>query len=301
MTYTTHCPHCLTRFKINKAQLTAANGFVRCGLCWHAFDAAKYFVSPAAPRPAAQQRETPDNSALSISTAAGGGEVVTPPPVAETLHQPDVSIPCGNTSPVGETAPEVFAHRHRSVSRTAVMPALKLEGTSTCAPQNERHRRASSLRCLSVVAALIGVLLLVGQLVFFSRAHIAAIVPALRPTLERLCGAVDCKVPWLADIAYLRTERSELVCLSSSPNLIQLSATLKNRAPYSQAYPMLEVTLKDSDDQVLIRKVFSPKEYLYPSDFQLGHLNSNGTVMVNMKLDTGKVQAIGYSLYWFYS
>ena len=206
---------------------------------------------------------------------------------------------------------EHFPGRGDGAGSICPSPSLRLENGSHAGAKVGRDfdlrstERATPPRLVIEVpvcrTALIGVLLLVGQLVFFSRAHIAAIVPALRPTLERLCGAVDCKVPWLADIAYLRTERSELVCLSSSPNLIQLSATLKNRAPYSQAYPMLEVTLKDSDDQVLIRKVFSPKEYLYPSDFQLGHLNSNGTVMVNMKLDTGKVQAIGYSLYWFYS
>lgn len=63
---------------------------------------------------------------------------------------------------------------------------------------------------------------------------------------------------------------------------------------------MLEVTLKDSDDQVLIRKVFAPKEYLKPDDLKLGRFNGNSEVKVTMRLDAGKVHAMGYSLYWFY-
>ncbi|RBH51604.1 DUF3426 domain-containing protein, partial [Pseudomonas sp. MWU13-2860] len=100
--------------------------------------------------------------------------------------------------------------------------------------------------------------------------------------------------------ALIRTEWSELAFVPDYPNLIQLSATLKYHAQYAQAYPMLEVTLKDSDHQVLMRKVFTPKEYLKADDFKLSRFNGNSEVKVTMRLDAGKVHAMGYSLYWFY-
>ena len=31
--FITQCPHCLTSFRVNQAQLGAANGAVRCGAC----------------------------------------------------------------------------------------------------------------------------------------------------------------------------------------------------------------------------------------------------------------------------
>jgi hypothetical protein len=63
---------------------------------------------------------------------------------------------------------------------------------------------------------------------------------------------------------------------------------------------MLEVSLKDADDQVLIRKVFAPKEYLKADDLKLQRFNANSEVKITMRLDIGKVRAMGYSLYWFY-
>ncbi|OEC34242.1 MJ0042 family finger-like domain-containing protein [Pseudomonas cuatrocienegasensis] len=39
--YVTQCPQCHTRFRVNRAQLGAAHGAVRCGACLHVFNAAQ--------------------------------------------------------------------------------------------------------------------------------------------------------------------------------------------------------------------------------------------------------------------
>jgi predicted Zn finger-like uncharacterized protein len=39
-TFVTQCPHCQTRFRVNREQLAIANGSVRCGACLQVFDAA---------------------------------------------------------------------------------------------------------------------------------------------------------------------------------------------------------------------------------------------------------------------
>lgn len=368
MTYTTQCPNCQTRFKVNDAQLAAANGLVRCGRCSHVFNATEHFVAAeappaeppraAAPPPVQTQArqsevlddfelEVPDFDPGSSATEAPPDELLMPPPMAEAEEAPaaradveefqralaeamqnrHVSAPLGNPfdaepPAAEEPAPEVFGNRRRPAAEPVAeaapaavpepkfeeppakpAPEARVEPPSSHGedePDESPRRRHPALTFLAVVASAIGVLVLAGQLVYFNRTRIAAEVPELRPTLENLCGAVGCAVPWPTDIARVRTEWSELAFVPDFPNLIQLSATLKNHATYSQAYPMLEVTLKDSDDQVLIRKVFAPKEYLKPDDFKLGHFNSNSEVKVTMRLDAGKVHAMGYSLYWFY-
>ncbi|SMF19328.1 DUF3426 domain-containing protein [Pseudogulbenkiania subflava] len=148
--------------------------------------------------------------------------------------------------------------------------------------------------------ALIGMLALALQLVYLNRTRIAAEVPELRPTLEKLCLGVGCSVPLPTDSALIRTEWSELSFVPDQQNLIQLAATLKNHAAYPQAYPMLEVTLKDAEDQVVIRKVFSPQEYLKPDDYKAMQFKSNSEIRIAMRFDVGKVRAMGYSLLWFY-
>ena len=167
--------------------------------------------------------------------------------------------------------------------------------------QPKQARRALNWQAwLMASLSLIGVLALALQLVYLNRTRIAAEVPELRPTLEKLCQGVGCTVPLPTDSALIRTEWSELSFVPDQQNLIQLAATLKNHAAYPQAYPMLEVTLKDAEDQVVIRKVFSPQEYLKPDDYKAMQFKGNSEIRIAMRFDVGKVRAMGYSLLWFY-
>ncbi|HBX57286.1 DUF3426 domain-containing protein [Pseudomonas sp. UBA2684] len=42
--FVTQCPHCRTSFRVNRAQLGAAHGAVRCGACLHVFNAAQQLL-----------------------------------------------------------------------------------------------------------------------------------------------------------------------------------------------------------------------------------------------------------------
>ena len=79
-----------------------------------------------------------------------------------------------------------------------------------------------------------------------------------------------------------------------------LAATLKNRAPFAQEYPHLELTLTDVRDQPVLRKVLSPAEYLAQGADAREGFAANGDLMVTLRLDTGDVVASGYRLYLFY-
>ncbi|UTH75078.1 DUF3426 domain-containing protein [Chromobacterium sp. IIBBL 290-4] len=374
MTYTTQCPNCQTRFKVNDAQLAAANGLVRCGRCSHVFQAPDHFVvtqpalepaplptfaappqAPAQPEPQAE-RDPMDDFELEVPAdfdpqhsadvallppdeplleppaairheAAATATPAEPAPrqedmeefqraLAEAMQNRHATAPIGNPfddahpAPAVEAPaePEVYGSRRRADTPPPenLRPVPQPEPLFTDADAEEeeeaRHQKnpAAWVNALLAVLATVGILALAAQLVYINRTRIAAEVPESRPALESLCRALDCQVPWPTDIAYIRTEWSELAFVPDYPNLIQLSATLKNHAQYAQAYPMLEVTLKDSDDQVLIRKVFTPKEYLKPDDLKLGRFNPNSEAKITMRLDAGKVHAMGYSLYWFY-
>jgi predicted Zn finger-like uncharacterized protein len=59
--FITQCPHCLTSFRVNQAQLGAANGAVRCGACLKVFNAPQHMLG---------------------GTARSGGEPIQPPAAA---------------------------------------------------------------------------------------------------------------------------------------------------------------------------------------------------------------------------
>ncbi|WP_407292060.1 DUF3426 domain-containing protein [Stutzerimonas zhaodongensis] len=68
--FVTQCPHCQTSFRVNRTQLAAAQGVVRCGACMELFNAARYLQqaditgstpeSPDASNPAAFNETLPN-------------------------------------------------------------------------------------------------------------------------------------------------------------------------------------------------------------------------------------------------
>ena len=156
------------------------------------------------------------------------------------------------------------------------------------------------LMWLWVAASVVAAMALLAQVVYVYRTPIAAELPGSRGVLESMCKGFGCDVPLPRRSEQLRTEYAELAAVPDQPNLIRVSATVRNQAAYPQAYPHLELTLKDGEDRVLSRKVFAPKEYLSKNDFALGQFNGNSEIKVNMQLDIGLLRASGYSLMWFY-
>ncbi|MEQ6291414.1 DUF3426 domain-containing protein [Vogesella sp. GCM10023246] len=152
---------------------------------------------------------------------------------------------------------------------------------------------------LALLAVLL-LLLLLGQILFINRTRASAEMPELRPAFEAICDVLGCSVPLPSDRQLIRTEWSELSFIPDHERLIQLNATLKNLAPYPQAFPLMEVTLKNASDQIMMRKVLLPQEYLKPQDYQLGQFNANSELKLQLRMEVIDGKAQGYSLDFFY-
>lgn len=151
----------------------------------------------------------------------------------------------------------------------------------------------------AVFGTLLAVALL-GQLLFINRTRVSAEVPELRPAFESLCASLGCSVPLPTDRQLIRTEWSELSFVPQNEHLIQLNATLKNLAKYPQAFPVMELTLKDAEDKVVVRKAFRPQDYLAANDYKLGQFNSNSELKIQLRMAMAQGKALGYSLHFYY-
>jgi predicted Zn finger-like uncharacterized protein len=148
---------------------------------------------------------------------------------------------------------------------------------------------------------LVGVLLLAAALLFqvghAYRTELAKHYPGLRPALEGACDWLGCTVELPREADRISIESSDLNPESDKTRL-QLVATLRNRAPYAQSYPHLELTLTDVRDQPLLRRVFTPGEYLAkdaPASFA-----PEAEAAVRLMLEVVDGNASGYRLYLFY-
>lgn len=119
--------------------------------------------------------------------------------------------------------------------------------------------RKPAVRVTLGLFSLVLVALLLLQVLVQQRDSVAAMAPALKPWLQTLCGQLHCEVHPLRRI-------EAIVIDSSSFNKIdadsyRLGFSLKNTGTVPVAMPALEVTLTDTQEQALVRRVLTPAQF----------------------------------------
>ena len=258
---------------------------------------------------APEAREDEPDDAFYISSA---DEDATAGPKIESIlteeaHEPTVEAPAVAAEaeelvvPLSESAAQELGKATGLIMprETTEIPGYSkwTEGVMAAPVAPATEKAASGLFTL---AALLLVVAFAGQLVFRFRSEIAITLPSLRPALELLCRAVDADLPLPRHVELVSIETSDLQSDPARGNLLVLNATLRNRANYGQAYPALELTLTDTQDGAIARRVFAPTEYL-PAKIPAGQpFAANAEVAVRLWIEAREISAAGYRLYVFY-
>lgn len=264
----TLCPACGTTFRVTPEQLKAKQGKVRCGKCQHIFNAIETLHDVAAQPVSIPPIESqPEFAVMEDSNAEMPEDVsVLPVPVVEPQDE----------TPWHEDEPQHL-------------------GESQAEPQ----RRAWPWALASVPTLL----LLMLQLVLHYRVELSTVSPAMKPLLLALCRPFECDLPLprLSDLVSL--ESSDLHPDPRQKDQLILAATLKNRAPFAQAHPHLELTLTDPLDKAILRRVLVPAEYLAREASGTKGFAGNSEIAVNLAIKYDNAEnapATGYRLYLFY-
>ena len=113
------------------------------------------------------------------------------------------------------------------------------------------------LKNLAVLAVVLA-LALGGQVAYEQRDELAQRVPVLTPLLSALCQPLQCRIGPPRRIESITIEASAFSRLQ--PDAFRLQFTLANAASMPVALPALELTLTDTQDQAVIRRVLQPAE-----------------------------------------
>lgn len=283
MNLITRCPKCGTAFRIQPAQLAARGGRVRCGKCSSVFDAV-----------AALQDHASAPASLEPSPQLG----LFDPSRRQSRGSPDVTIqldmsaaePAASRPPSRPPAPAA-----KPTPREPIKPVPVPEFLEDEPPR-------SRLRFLWGFLALLALLGLAGQLVLYFRTEVALLVPQLRPYLVATCRVYGCTVRLPRRPELMSIESSDLQADPGHENLIILNAVIRNRAPFPQEYPDLELTLTDENDQAVVRRVLVPADYVSGSrrSGPTSGIGPGAEVVVRLHFDTSRVRATGYRLYLFF-
>lgn len=171
------------------------------------------------------------------------------------------------------------------------LPAFMAEDT-------RRPRRAlwSSL-------ALLAALALGAQAAYHWRAELAAALPAARAPLAQACRYLGCEVPLPRRLRLLSIDSYEVRADPRREGVIVLSAVIRNRAPFAQAYPALQFALTDEASENVASRVLSPREYLdarTAAQLIARGIDANGAASLTVYLDASQARATGYRLELFY-
>ncbi|WP_188692687.1 DUF3426 domain-containing protein [Silvimonas amylolytica] len=270
-----------------------------------------------APPPAETMREWLQNDYVqAIAAVAAEAEardyddyVATPEPAPAPAALTPAEPPAEAPAPVAPTEPLTTPEHEEPVftvplqtwsaeeqEREGYRPIRTAEDEALLAlPQakSKWHLAAIPLALLLVLAVLL-------QIGIRYRNELAVNFPWLRPPLSSLCQVAGCDLPLPRNAGLLRSDYSELIFVPDHPELIQLSASLRNLAPYDQALPSLELTLTNAQEEVVAKKVFSARDYLVANEKKRAGLTVNDELHVFLQLDAHGLGASGYSLYWFY-
>jgi predicted Zn finger-like uncharacterized protein len=279
----TRCPKCGTAFRIQPAQLAARGGRARCGKCSSVFDAVAalqdHAGSPAnierSPQlglfdPSRRQARASRDATVRLDMSAAEPGASRPPP----RPNPPASRP--SLSELSKPEPE--------------------------AEFLEDEPPRSRMRFLWGFLALLALLGLAAQLVLYFRTEVALMAPELRPYLISACKVYGCTVRLPRRPELMSIESSDLQADPARENLIVLNAVIRNRAPFPQEYPDLELTLTDENDQAVVRRVLTPADYVSgrPRPRSLNGIGAGAEVVVRLHFDTSRVRATGYRLYLFF-
>lgn len=153
------------------------------------------------------------------------------------------------------------------------------------------------MRALLSLFALLLALGLVLQWALQERDALAAWQPRLAPALNQVCAPLGCEVRPVRRIDAIVIDSSALV--RRLGNFYSFDLVLKNTAPVALAVPALELSLTDTRDAVIARRVFLPEEL--PGAPALLPAQDSVTISLRLSLAVGDAMPMaGYRALVFY-
>ena len=288
----TQCPHCGTQFRVTLAQLELRDGQVRCGSCREVFNGIdtvfEYTGEPsAAPTADSEASEAQDFSnrmtLFDVGTTGSTKNAASESNMQEELDALSRAISDLQSKPWAPsptTERTEFADEQPAPFAAAVGAS---EQPGFVREAREQARDGIGRRVLLWVGIPLLLLALIAQLSWMFRNEIAARSPQAGKLLRAACVRLHCEIKLPLNLEQLSLSSSRLEQAPPSESApaaagngnevtlpMTLIALLQNTSDTAQTWPALELTLRDTDGTLLVRKVFLANDYVTPNELREG-------------------------------
>ncbi len=163
-----------------------------------------------------------------------------------------------------------------------------------------KQRLSRKLRIFLSISCFILLIAAVLQASYIFRNQIAGWFPQAKPTLIQACDVLGCRIDLPAQIDQVSIESSELQTLANNKDTFVLTTLLRNYSSTYQEWPHIELTLNDTNEKALLRRVFTPADYLHNSEDVRTGFGANSERSVKLSFELSQLKASGYRVYLFY-
>ena len=259
MNYITSCPACETQFLLTTEQLKAHRGKVQCGHCEHIFNAKNRLteISDDIHSPAEYQ----------ASIEAHGSDItqaIDEKPISEVLNVALGAVPnLDNLDDLeaDEKSNDPYIGNTNITSQPDIIEVYDVDQINApiyiddliTNPKFDKPKTKVNVWLMLfglILAILAGI-----QSVYYLRTSISADYPQFKPYLVQACAALKCEIDLPKNLDFFALDDSDMQEDYAHKNVIKFSSLLINNAPYAQAYPNIELTLTDTADQPVLRRL----------------------------------------------
>ena len=328
----TRCPKCKTVFEASPEDLDAHEGLVRCGECdevFHVLDNQidQEEITLGGSFADSINRILDESEALEESSSSktvhdetSGDrleeielkQVATPQPDPEiykrrlnrdengypTLDESEIDRPSEQLSPAPVTAGFTDSTANAPEFKE-IQPELNLDGAAATGPASKAKKAAKTGKTARFSLGWgVGLASLLALAAIQSSVHIDGIRtnPALRPTLESICGVFGCTGVLQKDNQLVSIIGSNKI--DSAPGEFTLTSRIKNNAAFEERLPDLEVTLTNSFQMMIGRRTFTPEQYLADKSLVAkGTIAPGQEIEARLPLVSDGLQVAGYELH----
>jgi predicted Zn finger-like uncharacterized protein len=300
MNYITSCPACETQFLLTTEHLKAHRGKVQCGHCEHIFNAKNRLteVSDDIRSPAEYQASIESQT---NEVAHGASDK----PIKEVLNVVLDAVP--NLEDLNSSAtnhksggPYISDNTPEAIG---VFDVDQINAPIIIDDLTTNPKFATPKTKINAWLVLLGLLLaiLAGlQSIYYLRTSIAADYPQFKPYLVQACVALQCEIELPKNLDFLALDDSDMQEDHEHQNVIKFSSLLINNAPYAQAYPNIELTLTDTADQPVLRRLVKPSEYLASNTNVATGIEPREETRINLSINVTGIAVAGYRVLLVY-
>ena len=295
MNYITSCPACETQFLLSTEHLKAYRGKVQCGHCEHIFNAKNRLtevsdnIQSAAEYPAnvetSRQTTTSNFEDKPINDVLDG--VLGTVPNLEDLNANSALDADANDPFIGE---QTHINIEDNYSYEDESP-IAIDDLST---DSKFRSRKTKLNIWLLLLSLFLISLAALQTVYFLRIKIAAEYPQFKPYLVQACSYLQCRIDLPKNVDLFIIDDSDMQESEDHAKVVDFSSLLINKAKYTQTYPNIELTLTDTDDQPVVRRLIKPSEYLNANTNMAAGIASKEEVRVKLAINVADLSVAGY-------